>query len=133
MIKNINEVHLLGRVGADPYKKAFGERTCCRFNVVTNESFKNKAGDWVEDSQWHSVVVWTSKPENIAFIKKGVLMDIVGKITYRTYVGKDGLDRTATEVTAFRYQQSTDNIQPQEQEQEQFNEPQEIVQGDLPF
>ncbi|MGH9445126.1 MAG: single-stranded DNA-binding protein [Terriglobia bacterium] len=54
---SVNRVILLGRLGKDPEVKYAASGTAvCRFSLATNESFKNKAGEHQERTEWHSVV-----------------------------------------------------------------------------
>lgn len=134
MIKDINEVHLIGRVGNEPQVRQFGERACCNLNVVTHESFKNKAGEWQEIPSWHSVVIWTSRPDNLKQITKGSIVDITGKLNYRKYTNRDGIEVNITEIAAKSYKVLIEDKSGQAvKEAPQAPAEQAVDDGDLPF
>ena len=95
-----NKVQLIGNVGMTPEVKTFGEgKTRVHFSIATNESYKNKNGEKVDETQWHNIVVWGKGAELAAsLIKKGAEIAIEGKLTSRKYDDKDGNTRYVTEV-----------------------------------
>jgi single-strand DNA-binding protein len=95
-----NSVKLIGHLGANPEVKEFdGGNKVARFTIATNDSYKNKAGEKVENTEWHSVVAW-GKTAEIAekYLEKGKEVAIEGKLTHRSYDDKDGNKRYTTEV-----------------------------------
>lgn len=97
-----NKVQLIGHVGMDPEVKTFGEgKTRVQFSIATNDYYKNKSGEKVEETQWHNIVVWGKTAELAAnLIKKGSELAIEGKLTSRKYEDKDKNTRYITEVVA---------------------------------
>lgn len=95
-----NKVQLIGYVGMNPEVKTFGEgKTRVQFSIATNESYKNKNGEKVEETQWHNIVVWGKGAELASsLIKKGVEIAVEGKLTSRKYDDKDGNTRYITEI-----------------------------------
>ena len=82
-----NRVQLIGRLGADPEtKQVNGDRTLTKFSIATNETFRNAAGEKMEETQWHHVVAW-GKIGEIAgkYLKKGSEVAIEGKLIHRVY------------------------------------------------
>lgn len=76
----MNRITLLGRIGQDPEIKTVGETKVCRFSIATSEKYKNKAGEKVEDTTWHSVEAWGKQAEVIAqYCKKGDQLLVVGQ------------------------------------------------------
>ena len=52
----VNKVILLGFLGADPEVKTFeGDNTVANVNLATTESYKDKQGNRVENTEWHSL------------------------------------------------------------------------------
>lgn len=97
----INQLHLIGRVGNDPEIKTLeGGTKVARLSVATSESWKDKFGEWQETTEWHNVVVWRDLAERCVHIRKGMLVAVIGKVSYRKYKDKDGNERTATDVVA---------------------------------
>lgn len=104
MEKTINKVEIQGFLGQDAEVKTFESgRTLVNIRLATNESYKNKDGEWVNNSTWHNVTYWKNKKdENLDFLKKGELISISGKLNNRKYTDKNGEDRYITEVVAFK-------------------------------
>ncbi len=104
MEKTINKVEIQGFLGQDAEVKTFESgRTLVNIRLATNESYKNKDGEWVNNSTWHNVTYWKNKKdENLDFLKKGELVSISGKLNNRKYTDKNGEDKHITEVVAFK-------------------------------
>ncbi len=96
----VNKVTLVGRVGKDPELKHLDEnRSVARFSLATNETYKNKSGERVTNTEWHNIVVWRAQAEFAAkYIKKGALIYVEGKIRNRSWDDKDGIKRYTTEI-----------------------------------
>ena len=98
----VNKVILIGNLGRDPEVRYLeGNVAVARFSVATNESYKDKKGEWQTATEWHDVVVWRSLAERAEKqLKKGSQVFVEGKLTHRKYQDKDGNDRYVTEVVA---------------------------------
>ena len=98
----INKVILIGNLGRDPEVKFLeGNVAVAKFSVATNESYKDKKGDWQTVTEWHDVVAWRALAERAEKqLKKGSQVYVEGKLTHRKYQDKDGIDRYVTEVVA---------------------------------
>ena len=98
----INKVTLIGNLGRDPEIRHFENGSMVgKFPVATNESYRDKNGEWQTITEWHDVVVWRALAERAErSLKKGSLVYIEGKLTHRKYQDKDGIDRYITEVVA---------------------------------
>lgn len=96
----INKVILVGRVGKDPeFRNLDNDRSIARFTLATNETYKNKSGEKVTNTEWHNLVVWRAQAEYAnKYIKKGALIYVEGKIRSRTWDDKDGIKRYTTEI-----------------------------------
>lgn len=97
-----NRVQLIGHLGNNPEIMSFDSgKKKATFSMATNEVWYNTQGEKVEDTQWHNVVLW-GKTAEIAekYLKKGAEICIEGKITTRSYDGKDGEKRYITEIVA---------------------------------
>ncbi len=101
----INKVILIGNLGRDPEVKTLESGTkMARFSVATNESYKDKSGEWQTLTEWHNIVLWRSLAERAEReLKKGNMVYIDGKLTTRKWSDKDGQDRYSTEVVANTY------------------------------
>lgn len=98
----VNKVILIGNLGRDPEVRYLeGNVAVAKFSVATNESYKDKKGDWQTATEWHDVVAWRALAERAEKqLKKGSQVFVEGKLTHRKYQDKDGIDRYVTEVVA---------------------------------
>ncbi len=98
-----NKVTLIGRLGKDPEIRSLDENTkVARITLATNESYKDRNGEWQDRTEWHNVVVWRAAAERVERqLRKGMLTFVEGKIGYRKYTDKDGIERYSTDVTAY--------------------------------
>lgn len=96
----INSVRLSGYVGADPEVKTFENGgKMVKVRLATNEPFKNKAGEYEDRTNWHSLVFWTNLAEKAEKIcTKGERIAIEGRIQYRDYKDKNGVQRHSTDI-----------------------------------
>ena len=70
----VNKVILLGNVGRDA-TAADGKLS---FTLATEESWRDKAGEWQKKTTWHNVVLWS--PKIAKSLSKGDLVAVEGKI-----------------------------------------------------
>ncbi len=97
-----NHVQLVGHLGANPEIKILDNGTkLARFAVAINETYNNKNGEKVTNTQWHNIIAWGSLA-NIAerILQKGTHVTIDGKLISRNYSDKDGNKRISTEIMA---------------------------------
>ena len=102
----INKVILVGRVGKDPEVRHLDNNaTVANFTLATNETYKNKNGEKVTNTDWHNIVVWRQLAEIAGkYVKKGTLLYVEGKIRTRSWDDKDGVKRYTTEIFADNFQ-----------------------------
>lgn len=95
----VNKIILIGFTGKDPEVTHLeGDRTVAKFSLATSESYKNKQGEKVTDTEWHSIVVWRGLAKVVEkYVKKGDKLYIEGKLTHRKYE-KDGQTKYYTEI-----------------------------------
>lgn len=98
----LNKVTLIGNLGKDPEVRHLeGGSVVAKFSVATNESYKDKSGEWQTRTEWHNVVAWRMLAERAERdFKKGKLVYVEGKLTNRKWQDKEGNDRYTTEVVA---------------------------------
>jgi single-strand DNA-binding protein len=97
----INKAILVGHVGKDPVIQYVKEDLpVARFTLATSETYKDKNGEKVTNTEWHNIVAWRSTAKVVEqYIKKGAQLYIEGKITNRTYE-KDGVTKYFSEIVA---------------------------------
>ncbi len=98
----INKVTLIGNLGADPeVRRLEGGIAVARFSLATNENYQDKDGNWQTITEWHNIVAWRNLAERIErSLKKGMLVYVEGKISYRKYTTQDGQERYVTDIVA---------------------------------
>lgn len=95
-----NRVQLIGNLGIDPEVKSFdNNRKMARLSIATNEVYYNSKGEKIQDTQWHTIIMW-GKTAEIAekYLKKGQEIAVEGKLVNRSYETKEGGKRYTTEV-----------------------------------
>ena len=97
-----NKVSLIGRLGAQPEITTFDTgHTLARFTLATNESYKDKAGIWQENTQWHTINMWGKMGERAQkTLTKGQEILLEGKLVHQTYEDAKGEKRYSTVVEA---------------------------------
>lgn len=97
----INKVILIGNLGKDPETRTIGDgRQVVNFSIATTESYKDKNGNKVEQTEWHNIEVWNKLADVAAkFLKKGSKVYIEGKIKTEEWE-KDGQKRRTTKIQA---------------------------------
>lgn len=95
-----NKVSLIGRLGAKPELVKFDSgKSLARFSLATNENYKSKTGEWVENTQWHNITVWGKTAEVVSnLLDKGTEVLIEGKLIHKSYESKNGEKRYGTEI-----------------------------------
>ncbi len=54
-----NKGQLIGNLGMNPeVKRLGGGSSVAKFTMATNESYGNKKGEHLDDTQWHNIVAW---------------------------------------------------------------------------
>jgi single-strand DNA-binding protein len=96
----VNKVILVGNLGKDPEVRHLENgRAVANFSLATSETYKNKQGERVTNTEWHNIVLWSPIAEIAEkFLKKGNQVYIEGKLTSRSWDDQDGNKRYTTEV-----------------------------------
>ena len=98
--RSLNKVMLIGNLTRDPELKYIPSGAAvCNFGLATNRRWNTSDGQVKEDVQFHRVVAWNKLAELVSkLLIKGSRVYIEGRIVYRTFAGKDGVQRTISEV-----------------------------------
>lgn len=99
---SVNKAILVGNVGKDPEVRHLeGGTSVARFTLATSETYKNKSGEQVKNTEWHNIVAWRQLAELAEkYIRKGNQIYVEGRITNRQYDDKDGNKRYINEIVA---------------------------------
>lgn len=120
---SVNRVFLIGNVGKVDVRSV-GESKVASFSLATTERYKDRSGDQVENTTWHSIQVWGKTAEFVEkYITKGSQVYVEGRIQSRKYTDKDGVERTVTEIRADSVQNLTPKRDEPAQRQEEKREP----------
>ncbi len=100
-----NKVSLIGRLGSQPEVTTFETgKTLVRFNLATNENYKDKNGDWQENTQWHSIKAWGKMADRmVKVLNKGQEIIVEGRLLHQRYEAKTGEIRVNTVVEATEF------------------------------
>lgn len=102
----VNKVILVGNVGRDPEVRYLDSGVAkASFSLATSETYKDKSGQKVSQTEWHNIVVWRGQAEVIEkYVKKGDRLYIEGKIKSRDYTDKEGVKKYITEIVVDNFQ-----------------------------
>ena len=98
--RSLNRIVLIGNLTRDPELKYTPTGTAvCTFSIATNRSWTSNDGQTKEEVQYHRVVAWQKLAELCGkLLNKGRKVFAEGRMTYRTFTGKDGIMRTIAEI-----------------------------------
>jgi single-strand DNA-binding protein len=98
--RSLNRVILIGNLTRDPELKYTPSGVAvCTFGVATNRSWTTADGTTKEEVQYHRLVAWQKLAELCGkLLTKGRKVYLEGRLTYRTFTGRDGQQRTIAEI-----------------------------------
>ncbi len=99
-MRGVNRVMLIGNLGKDPDVQYLeGNIAVAKFSLATTETFKDRAGKLISQTEWHTVVLWRGLAELAhKYLHKGSLVYIEGRLRTRSWEDKEGNKKFATEV-----------------------------------
>ena len=97
---SVNKVILVGNVGKDPETRYLeGGTAVCSFSLATSETYRNRDGEKVTNTEWHNIVLWRGLAEVAEkYVRKGSQLFIEGRIRTRSWDDRDGNKRYTTEI-----------------------------------
>ena len=95
-----NKVQLVGRLGADPEIKVFGEnKKLANIRLAVNDRYKNIKGEWMDETQWFSLVAWAKLAIYVEkYLFKGSEVAVEGRLVNKAFTDKAGVKRVSTEI-----------------------------------
>mgnify|MGYP000034507044 FL=1 len=115
---SVNKVILMGNLGRDPEVRFMPNGDAvCNFSIATTDTWKDKAGERQEKTEWHNIVMYRRLAEIAGeYLKKGRPVYIEGRLQTRKWQTKEGQDRYSTEIIADSMQMlgGLDSSSPQE-------------------
>lgn len=106
MSAGLNKVMLIGNLGKDPESRITeGGVKRVNFSMATTETYKDKSGNKVEQTEWHYVVLWRGIADIAEkYLKKGTTIYLEGKIQNRKWTDQSGQEKRATEIVGEHFQ-----------------------------
>ena len=101
----INHVQLVGHLGQDPEVITLaGGNSLVKVSIATNETYKDKNGEFQNNTQWHNLVIWGKLGERMSNkLSKGNYVLITGKIENKSWETKEGDKRKSTDIKVNAY------------------------------
>jgi single-strand DNA-binding protein len=98
----LNKIMLIGNLGRDPeLSYTPSGKAIAKFSLAVSRRRRDESGEQREETQWFNIVAWERLAETCNnYLHKGSKVYIEGRMTSRKYTDKDGVERTAWEVTA---------------------------------
>jgi single-strand DNA-binding protein len=99
-MRGVNKVVLIGNLGKDPDMQFLeGNIAVAKFSLATTESFKDRNGRLVSQTEWHTVVLWRGLAELAQkHLHKGSSVYVEGSLKTRSWEDKEGNKKFATEI-----------------------------------
>lgn len=95
---SLNKIMLIGRCTA-PNIRDLESGKLATFSLATTDRYKDRAGEWKEDTTWHNIVAYGNTAGVVEkYVQKGSQIYIEGKLRNRKYTDRDGIERSVTEV-----------------------------------
>jgi single-strand DNA-binding protein len=101
-MQGVNKVILIGNLGKDPEIRHFESgRSKTGFSLATTDSYRDKDGNRVDQTEWHNIVSWDERLNTnviMKYLHKGSRVYVEGQIRSRNYQDKENQTRYITEI-----------------------------------
>jgi len=96
----LNQAEIIGNISREPeLRQTPNGNSVVSFGVATNYSWKDRAGETQEKTEFHNVVAWDELAQSISeSFKKGRKVYIRGRLQTRSWETPDGNKRYTTEI-----------------------------------
>ncbi|HEX2543389.1 MAG TPA: single-stranded DNA-binding protein [Ramlibacter sp.] len=104
---SVNKVILVGNCGRDPEVRYLPSgQAVANVSIATTSKRKDRtSGEMVEETQWHRVSFFDRLAEIVGeYVKKGSPIYVEGRLVYRKFTNKDGVEQNATDIVASEMQ-----------------------------
>lgn len=101
-MRGVNRVMLIGNLGKDPDMQFLeGNIAVAKFSLATTETYKDRSGRLISQTEWHTIVLWRGLAELAQkYLHRGSQVYIEGKLKTRSWEDKEGNKKFATEIVA---------------------------------
>ena len=95
-----NKVQLVGRLGADPEMKMYGDaKKLANLRLAVNDRYKNVKGEWMDETQWFNLIAWSKLAIYVEkYLLKGAEVAVEGRLVNKSFTDKAGVKRNTTEI-----------------------------------
>lgn len=118
----LNKVLLIGRLTRDvELKSTPNGKQVATASLATSKKFKNQAGEFIEQSQFHNLVIWQGAENFAKYLSKGSKVYLEGELSTSNWE-KDGVKQYKTEIVVNNFiflDNKSDNAKPAQQVTEQ--------------
>lgn len=88
--KKVEIMNIIGRLTRDAEVRTTSQdKQVVNFSVATNDNYRNKQGERVEQTTYFDCAYWISV-KVATLLTKGTLVELTGRVSTRAWVGKDG-------------------------------------------
>ncbi len=101
-MRGFSKAIITGNITRDPeLRTTTSGSNVCSFSVAVNRTYKGTDGENKEDVSYIDCVAWGKLGEVISnYAKKGSSVLVSGRLSQRSFEGKDGTKRSRTEIVA---------------------------------
>lgn len=101
-MSGLNKAMIIGNLGRDPEMRYTPSgQAVTQFTVAVGRNFKDRDGNWQEETEWFRCVVWGPLAERSAeYLKKGNKVYVEGRLQTRQWEDQSGQKRYTTELVA---------------------------------
>lgn len=102
MANDLNQCNFIGRLGKDvECRYLTSGDPVVNFSVAVSSSWKNKAGEKQESTEWVNVVAFGKLAEICSeYLKKGSQVFVSGRMKTEKYTDKQGIEKYTTKIVA---------------------------------
>ena len=96
---SMNIIFVAGRLATDPTLSTVNDTPCTSFTLASDTRSKDANGNFIPI--FYRVSVWRRMAETTAqYLHKGDSITVTGDLSLRTYVDREGQNRTSVQITA---------------------------------
>jgi single-strand DNA-binding protein len=89
-LKKVEIMNIIGRVTKDAEVRTTSQdKQVVNFSVATNDSYRNKQGERIEQTTYFDCSYWISS-KVAKLLTKGALVELTGRTNARAWIGNDG-------------------------------------------
>lgn len=102
MAGSVNKVILIGNLGSDPEVRYLESGSAvAKFSIATTESYTNKNGERVDNTEWHRIELWEGLAKVAEkYLKKGSQVYIEGRLRTDNWTDKEGQQKSGVTIRA---------------------------------